>query len=123
MPHADRGGRVRGEPASDRHQSNASNGGSIPRPYPGNQGELPRVPDGVRTVGVACSDTWPCFWQTVAAPLSRQPTGLEVAPATGARAIDAATMAGTLDARWRRTVFMVGTFLSAEPCTDNARDR
>ena len=78
-------------------------------PYPGIQAEL-NGPPVLRGVGLACSDAWPCFWHTFAAPASRQPVGLEVAPALGASAIEPAAAAAISGAMRRATIVMVGTF-------------
>ena len=79
-------------PAADT-QSSAMSGGRIPLPYPGSQAELNSVPLGLRGVGLACSEEWPCFWHSLAPPLSRQLEGLDVAPAAGAVAMAAAAAA------------------------------
>jgi hypothetical protein len=68
-------------------------GGRIPLPYPGSQAELNSEPLGLRGVGLACSEEWPCFWHSLAPPLSRQLEGLDVAPAAGAVAMAAAAAA------------------------------
>lgn len=65
-------------------------------PYPGSQAELNSEPLGLRGVGLACSDEWPCFWQTLAPPLSRQLDGLALAAAAGATAMAAAAAAAAI---------------------------
>lgn len=81
-------------------------------PYPGSQGELNSEPLGLRGVGLACSEEWPCFWQTRAPPLSRQLEGLALAPAAGAVAMAAAAAAAAIsDANSFLTVEVVALMI------------